>query len=209
LSWVRSLALTIIVIAVVGSSLLIAFTGPRHVTELTQFQRPYSVVNSVLAIEVLKSVISEARKLLPHRGVHGLAMELIEGSRIVNSSVVLVNGVAYRFIVVQAMDAEHGVFIAPKRVSVDGVSIELLPRSTSTTFTGGTQYTYLVKLGGRVCRVSFYFVGLQIAYANLVVDSESVCDDIYGVSIFVNPHLGSLKEYKGVFMLLIPVKGSR
>jgi len=198
-----------IVAAVVVSSLSIALIGLGRGVVPARFRGLHTAASSVLAIEILRSVVSEARKLLHSQVAHGLATELVERSRIVNSSLVLINGAAYRYIVVQAIDAEHRVSIAPQRISIDGVSIELLPRSTSTTFTGGTQYTYLVKLGNRVCRVSFYLIGFQIAYASVVTDSESVCNGIYGVSIFVNPHPGSLESYKGVFLVLIPVNGSQ
>ena len=197
----------IIVAAVVGISLLLALTELGRGAQLTHSLAPQRGANSVLAVEVLKRVLSEARTLLPRRVVaHGFAEELVKSSRILNRSTLLVDGAAYRFIVVQAMDAERGVFIAPKTVRVDGVSVRLLQLNRSTTFTGGTQYTYLVEAGGKVCRMSFYFIGFQVSCSRLVMDSESVCDGIYGVSIFVNPQPGSLESYRGVFVVLVPAR---
>lgn len=180
---------------------------PTSLTPLTVGSPRYD-----LAVETLKEILKEAKPYL--HGVRRneswgssvppseLDTALILNSTIVNETTLRVGNATYKYVIVQAWDNERHVRVEPEEIKVSNVIIERVPENKSVTTTGGTVYDYLIRVGNRVCRARFYYIGFQVATGNLTSLSYRICGNIYEVSIIVNPGKG-LRADKGVYLVLL------
>lgn len=169
-----------------------------------------------LAVKLLKEILGEARetyldavkenetwRLLIYEPYSSFSKALILNSTIVNDTTIVVNGVAYRYVIVRVDDGEDNIYITPQRIRVGNILVELLPRNKSLTYTGGLPYDYLVHVGNKVCKARFYFIGFVIGTKQLTVSTDRVRDNIYEASVTVLKELGNPKRCKLVWLILV------
>ncbi len=169
-----------------------------------------------LAVKLLKEVLMEARetylkavreneawRLLIHESYSNFSKALILNSTIVNDTTIIVNGVAYRYVIVRVYDGEDNIYITPGKIRVGNILVELIPRNKSMTYTGGLPYDYLVHVGDEVCKARFYSIGFVIGTKHLTASTDRVCDNIYKASVTVLKELGNPGRCKLVWLILV------
>jgi len=91
----------------------------------------------------------------------------------IKGDVMKINGVRYKFIVVRYYDKEKNVSIFPKKIAHGDICIEYIPRNKSVTYTGGLPYTYIVHVGNKTYKFTFWYIGFFISSFSILGTSYS------------------------------------
>ncbi len=213
--------LAVILIAMVLSSLLSRYYQPiaTHVStgasNITATKNP----SYKLAVKTLKEISGEAKRIYLDSIRENktwkfsidskLSKAFILNATIVNETMVFIDDTAYRYVIVSIYDAGTGWGFTPQKISIDNISVELLPRNKSVTYTGGQRYNYLVRVGNATCRAGFVSIGFMEATRYLTIGAERVCDSIYFLKITVASKLGSTRYVSSARLILIKLEAKK
>jgi len=169
-----------------------------------------------LAVKALKNILKEAKniylnalknnepwKALIYEPYSGFSKTFILNASILNETTLIINHTVYKYVVVSVYESESKFNFMPRRVKVDGVLVELLPRNKSITYTGIAPCDYLVNYKGKKYRVSFASIGFVEATHYLVASTDKISNDIYKVKITVARELGSTAYVDTAWLILI------
>jgi len=246
----------IIVILIISASLLCIFERSptsRHIAVNTtsNFQnngatQPVNNANTTmpenysLAVENFKNILRQAREIYISAirinesqliSIDNFSKMLILNSTIVNETTLCMNNTDYTYILLQVYNANSNFTFCPQRIEINNVSVELLPKSPSVTYTGGTAFNYMINYDGNLYNVTFYFAGFMFSSFYITASAQNIAqcyivaatqnaannftpptttvftnivgNDVYAVTIAVNNELGSPEHISYVFLILI------
>ena len=246
---------TIIVILIISASLLYIlnerYSISKHIAvntssnfkniNTTQFENNANTTmpkNYSLAVENFKNIIEQAREIYLNAirnnetssiSIDNFSKMLILNSTIVNGTTLYMNSTAYTYVVLQVYNANNNFTFCPQRIEINNVSVELIPKNPSVTYTGGTAFNYMINYDNNSYNVTFYFVGFMFAQFYLTASTQNIAQiyispttqnatndlmtttatiptgviNIYAVTIAANSELGSPEHISYAYLILI------
>lgn len=164
-----------------------------------------------LALKNLKYILDEARKvyaeLVEKNKLYMMSLDnfskmFIEKASIINETTIRIGNESYRYAVFMVYNNENKFDFFPKKLVVDGIEVQLLPRNESVTYTGGLPYHYLIKYEGEACSVKFFEIGFVIATNSLLGSTINPCNGIYVLRLSVHKDIRCKCESE-VWLVLI------
>jgi len=247
----------IIVILIISASLLYILNGrfptSKHTAvntnsnfqniSTTQFVNNANATmakNYSLAVQNFKNILEQAREIYLNAirnnetlsiSIDNLSKLLILNSTIVNETTLYINNTDYTYILLQLHNANNNFTFCPQRIEINNVSVELLPKNPSVTYTGGTIFNYMINYDNNTYNASFYFIGFMFSSFNITASAQNIAQiyltattqnaandpitytatiptgviNIYAVTIAVNNELGSTEHISYAYLILIEI----
>ena len=114
------------------------------------------------------------------------AKELVTNATVLGKNRLQVDDNTYSYAILSLFYNGLKVYNA-SNASVDGVSIALLPRNKSITYTGCQPSTYRVAIGHNNYTFTFFFCGPAISSYSLYTITENVTNGVYFIEIDAGP----------------------
>jgi len=246
---------TIIVILIISASLLYILNErspiSKHITvTITNNFQNISTTQCVnnanttmpenysLAVENFKNILGQAREIYLNAirnnetrsiSIDNFSKMLILNSTIVNETTLYMNNTDYTYILLQVYNANNNFTFHPQRMEINNILVELTPKNSSVTYTGGTPFDYIINYDCNLYNATFYFVGFMFAQFYLTASTQNIAQiyltattqnaandpitytatiptgviNIYAVTIAVNNELGSTEHISYVYLILI------
>jgi len=168
--------------------------------------------NYSLAVQNFKNILGQSREIYLNAirnnetlsiSIDNLSKLLILNSTIVNETTLYMNNTDYTYVLLQVYNANNNFTFCPQRIEINTISVELIPKNPSVTYTGGTAFNYMINYENHSYNATFYFIGFMFSSFNLITSTNTIGNNIYAVTIAVNNELGSPEHISYAYLILI------
>jgi len=194
--------------------------------------------NYSLAVENFEKILGQAREIYLNAirnnetlpiSIDNFSKMLILNSTIVNETTLYMNNTDYTYVILQVYNANNNFTFCPQRIEINNISVELIPKNPSVTYTGGTAFNYMINYDNNSYNATFYFIGFMFSSFNLTASTQNIAQiyltattqnaandlitptatiptgviNIYAVTVAVNNELGSPEHISYAYLILI------
>ncbi len=126
--------------------------------------------------------------------------EFILNATFINESTISIGHSLYKYLILYVY--YEGFDYSPQKIKANGIEVELLPKPSTVTYTGGQIYNYRVTYNIKTYNATLYSIGIVESSFYLTGSTRKI-DNLYIIKITTTKKLGSTKYINELWLILI------
>lgn len=181
--------LILIVVLIIFVGLYFIFNHKQSQRNLESIASNSTIGQNSTALDYAKKILTYAKEIYLNateenkKGIYSIdnfSKEFILNATFINGSTAAIGRTLYKYVILHVYYEKFD--YTPQKIQVNGIKVELLPKPSSVTYTGGQVYHYLITYGGKTYNVTLYSIGFLEASFYLTGSTQKI-DNLYIVHI--------------------------
>lgn len=209
----KNLFLILIIILIISASLYSIFNHKQSQHNLGSITSNSTISQNSTELDYAKKILIDAKEIylnateenktwmyLIYEPYSNFSKEFILNATFINRSTVVIGHTLYKFLILHVY-YENFNYI-PQKIQVNGIKVELLPKPSNVTYTGGEVYHYLITYDNKTYNVTLYSIGFVETSYYLTASTQKI-DNLYIVQITTTKELGNTEYVDKLWLILI------